>query len=289
MESHNNDNIVACPHCGNANLQPSKDWMRIMGGGESVCCSNCKEAIHWNQTSGPSGSDKTNNRKFSISFFIISVLLLGFVLYLNRTFAVLSFKKDLARIVYEVLIVLFVSSFLAYGKIGQKFKYLAIWAGIFLILMAGYSYRFELAGVKDKVLAEFIPAMGFQKDPNTISFPVSSDGHFHIRAEVNGIPITFLADTGASHIILSPGDAAKLGIRMDKLDFDRIYETANGNVRGASIQIADLRIGDIHLKAIGASVNGAEMRNSLLGMTFFKRLKSYEVKNDVLTLYWVGQ
>ena len=60
----------------------------------------------------------------------------------------------------------------------------------------------------------------------------------------------------------------------------------NGTVRGSSIRITDFRIGEIHLREIGASVNEAEMRNSLLGMTFFKRLKSYEVKNDVLTLYW---
>jgi len=60
----------------------------------------------------------------------------------------------------------------------------------------------------------------------------------------------------------------------------------NGTVRGSSIRIANLRTGEIHLKEIGASVNEAEIRNSLLGMTFFKRLKSYEVKNDVLTLFW---
>jgi predicted aspartyl protease len=38
------------------------------------------------------------------------------------------------------------------------------------------------------------------------------DGHFYIIAEVNGTPIMFLADTGASHIVLSPADAEKLGI-----------------------------------------------------------------------------
>jgi aspartyl protease family protein len=66
-----------------------------------------------------------------------------------------------------------------------------------------------------------------------------------------------------------------------KLDY-----TKNGTLRGSSTRINDFRIGEIHLREIGASVNEAEMRNSLLGMTFFKRLKSYEVKNDVLTLYW---
>jgi aspartyl protease family protein len=208
------------------------------------------------------------------------------LIYLNRTFDVLTFKEDSGQIVYEILLILIVSSALAAGKIRQNLKYLAIWAGIFLVLMAGYSYRNELSGIKEKVLAEIIPAKGYRKTPDSVSFPVSSDGHFYIRAEVNGIPVMFLADTGASHIVLSPADARKLGIETEKLRFDRFYETANGTVRGSSIRIANLRTGEIHLKEIGASVNEAEMRNSLLGMTFFKRLKSYEVRNDVLTLYW---
>jgi aspartyl protease family protein len=45
-------------------------------------------------------------------------------------------------------------------------------------------------------------------------------------------------------------------------------------------------IGNLRLEGIRASVNEAEMRESLLGMTFFYRLEKYEVRNNVLTLYW---
>ncbi|MCG8548909.1 MAG: TIGR02281 family clan AA aspartic protease, partial [Desulfobacterales bacterium] len=231
-------------------------------------------------------NEEISDRNFNTGFFIIAVLLSGLVIWLNRTFDVITLKEDSGRIAYEILAILIVSSGLASGKIGQNLKYLAIWAGIFLIMMTGYCYRHEMATIKDKVLAEFVPGKGFRKTPDSISFPVSSDGHFYIRAEVNGIPVTFLADTGASHIVLSPHDAEKLGIRKENLRFDRFYETANGTVRGSSIRIADFRAGTIHLKEIGASVNEAEMSNSLLGMTFFRRMKSYEVKNDVLTLFW---
>jgi clan AA aspartic protease (TIGR02281 family) len=138
------------------------------------------------------------------------------MIYLNRSFDVLTFKEDSGQKVYEILLILIVSSALASGKIGQDSKYLAIWAGIFLVLMA---------------------------------------------------------DTGASHIVFSPDDAEKLGIETDELRFDRFYETANGTVRGSSIRIATLKIGEIHLREIEASVNEAEMRNSLLGMTFSKNAK----------------
>ena len=154
-------------------------------------------------------------------------------------------------------------------------------------MIVGYSYRHELTGVKNKVLAELVPAKGVQSTLDSISFPVSSDGHFYIRAFVNEIPITFLVDTGASDIVLSPNDAKKLGFEISELKFNRIYETANGTVRGSSFRIDDLKIGAIQIKDMEASINEANMRNSLLGMTFFKQLRSYEVKNDVLTLYWL--
>jgi hypothetical protein len=83
---------------------------------------------------------------FNISFFIIVFLLSGLLIYLNRTFDVLTFKEDSGQIVYEILLILIVSSALAAGKIRQNLKYLAIWAGIFLVLMAGYSYRSDTKG-----------------------------------------------------------------------------------------------------------------------------------------------
>jgi aspartyl protease family protein len=223
---------------------------------------------------------------FNIRFFVILLIFSGLLIYLNRTFGVLTLKEDSGQIIYEILLVLVVSSALASGRLRQNLKYLGIWAGIFIVLIMGYSYRHELTGIKEKIIAEIIPSRGIQKASGSVSFPVSSDGHFYIRAEINGVPVIFLADTGASHIVLSPADAIKLGVKTDDLRFDRIYETANGTVRGSSIRIADLKIGMIHMKSLGASINEAKMRHSLLGMTFFKRLNSYEVKNDMLTLHW---
>lgn len=286
MNPHKGDNIRICPHCGTENIRIAEFWMKSMGERDSHLCFNCKKDLYPDIDPGCSENKKIADRNFNTGFFIIAAFLSGLVIWLNRTFGVLTLKEDSGRIVYEIFVIFIVSSGLASGKIRQNLKYLAIWAAIFLIMMTGYCYRHEISAIKDKVLSEIIPAKGFRKTQNSISFPVSSDGHFYIRAEVNGLPITFLVDTGASHIVLSPHDAGKLGIKKDSLRFDRFYETANGIVRGSSIRITDFRAGTIHLKEIGASVNEVEMRNSLLGMTFFRRMKGYEVKNNVLTLFW---
>jgi aspartyl protease family protein len=132
-------------------------------------------------------------------------------------------EKDWGHLAYEIIIVLVVSSAIASGKIRKNLKYLLIWAAIFIVFIAGYSYRFELAGIRERVMMELVPSKGFQEKPGSISFPVSSDGHFYIRAEVNGIPILFLADTGASSIVLSKEDAKRVGINLNDLIYNRFY------------------------------------------------------------------
>lgn len=223
---------------------------------------------------------------FAARFLCIAGGLIGFLVYLNRTFHTFDFSDNFGQIIYQGIFVLFASATLASGNTWRKIKHLAVWAVIGLVFMIGFSYRYELAGVKDRLLSEIMPSKGLQNTPNSVTFPVSSDGHFYISAQVNGVPVVFLADTGASSIVLSPSDAKRLGINPAELAFDRIYETANGTVRGSSVRLDDFRVQRIHLQGIRASVNEAEMSNSLLGMTFFKRLRRYEVKGDRLTLYW---
>jgi len=232
-------------------------------------------------------SDRHTGRGgYALRFAIVFTLLLVLAVLLTRRFGGFGSGEGTGQLVYAILMALFVSATLAAGRIWKNVQYLAIWAGIFILCWAIFSFRYELTAVKDRMVAELVPAEGYRGAPGTISYPMSDDGHFHIMAEVNGTPVRFLADTGASHIVLSPADATRLGMDPDRLVFDRFYRTANGTVRGSSIRIDDFRIGGIHLERIGASVNEAAMSQSLLGMTFFNRLDSYEVKERVLTLRW---
>jgi aspartyl protease family protein len=283
MDKPNNNKRLICLHCGTENYQTSQAWMDMT---DSEVCRSCKKPLIMGDNSANSSDENRKSRTSLILFLLITILLLGMMFYLNRIFDIVNSKDDFLNIIYEILIILMISSAIAFGKTWQNLKYLMIWGVIFLICMIGYTYRSDLSDIKDKVLAELIPERGFQKNLNTASFHASSDGHFHIRASVNGIPIRFLADTGASHIVLSPRDAEKLGFDLKKLVFDRFYETANGKGRGSSVRISGFEIGNLRLQGIEASVNEADMRESLLGMTFFNRLEKYEVRNNVLTLYW---
>ncbi|MBI5549886.1 MAG: TIGR02281 family clan AA aspartic protease [Desulfobacterales bacterium] len=279
--------VLICPHCGAENRRPAESWLDCMDAQTPVTCAQCSQALDPSLGADTAGAAGAKTKwAYWRRFLVIALLLAGLMFFLNKHFGVFTSGENSGQAIYTLLLVGVISASLAAGKMRQQLRYLSIWGGIMLLAMVGYSYRHEIAAVKERVGAEFVPSTGFQEAANTVSFPVSADGHFYIRAQVNGVPITFLADTGASHIVLSPSDADKLGLRPERLHFDRIYETANGTVRGSSITIDDLEIGAFHLNDLMASVNEAPMRHSLLGMNFFKRLARYEVKADVLTLHW---
>ena len=55
-----------------------------------------------------------------------------------------------------------------------------------------------------------------------------------LAAEVNGAPVRFLVDTGASLVFLTPDDARAAGLTPRDLDYTQRVDTCNGTVRAAS-------------------------------------------------------
>ncbi len=270
-----------CPHCGDAANNGKSDWAPFMPDGEAGQCPHCNN---------PRPDDETERPLTGLSplvvFGLSMAVLCGLMVWLNTIFDVLSFKDDPGQIIYALVFVGFVCAYIARGRTAAKLKGLLAWAGIFLVAMLVYAHRHDLAAVKNRMLGALIPEFGSATTARSQQFHVGTDGHFHIRARVNGVAIRFLVDTGASHIVLAPRDAERLGLERQRLDFDKIYATANGMVRGASIRVDDFRVGHLHLKNVNASVNEAAMHESLLGMTFFNRLERFTFEGDVLTIHW---
>jgi aspartyl protease family protein len=86
-------------------------------------------------------------------------------------------------------------------------------------------------------------------------------------------------------VVLSMRDAAAAGISRASLDFSIKTQTANGIGRAAPITLRELRIGQFSASDVPAAVV-ENLRISLLGQTFLKRLESYEMRDGTLTLYW---
>lgn len=118
------------------------------------------------------------------------------------------------------------------------------WLLIFMVIVVGYSFRFELAIVKERALAALIPAYQWENIQGELVVGRSGDGHFYLQAEAgDNVQLNFLVDTGASDIALTKQDARKLGFNPDNLCYTRTYKTANGLSAAAPVIIQRLTIG----------------------------------------------
>ena len=198
-------------------------------------------------------------------------------------------EQDRVRLVYLLLLLVLVSSSILAGRrlrlrLRGVAQAAALWVLIVAVVALGITYRLELGAIGARVLGELLPHRGTVLGEGEIRFPAGADGHFRIEALVDGTPIRFLVDTGASGIVLSPADARRIGFDPDELGFTGFAETANGTVRTAPVRLGAVEIGPIRLHDLPASVNQAAMRGSLLGMSFLERLRSFEIRDGTLIL-----
>jgi aspartyl protease family protein len=161
---------------------------------------------------------------------------------------------------------------------------LLVWGGLGLILVVGYSYREELEPVFRRVGGNVFPAEPRVVAPGTVALRVGSDRHFRAVAEINGQRVQVLVDTGASDVALTKDDARRIGIDPARLIYNVPYRTANGTSFGARIELASVKVGDIIVDNVAASVADGELTHSLLGMSFLRRLSSFEVRGEEMVL-----
>ena len=166
----------------------------------------------------------------------------------------------------------------------RTLAHIAIWVALFAGLILAYSFRGEMGGLGDRFTAELMPRDGRPEGERIMSYPVAQNGHYQVQAMADGVTLAFTIDTGASDVVLNPAAAVRLGYDLDQLTFSEVAETANGLVRGAPIVISEFRLGNIVVHDLPATVNEADMSNSLLGMEFLRRLKSWRVEGDRMTL-----
>ncbi len=160
----------------------------------------------------------------------------------------------------------------------------AIWAAIVLPLLVAVAYRAELTDAALRVRGALIPSYAVASGGRELTLTRDQDGAYYAVGRVNGRPVTFLVDTGASDVVLSPADAGRLGVDTAGLTYGGVYETANGQGRGAAYKAASLQVGPIAFTHVALSINQAPMRSSLLGMSFLRRLQSFRFEGDRLIL-----
>ena len=158
-----------------------------------------------------------------------------------------------------------------------------IWSSIVVALAVGYTYRFELRDVADRVMAELVP--GHVATRGRQVEIVRNGSHFPVLAQINGAHVAMLLDTGATSVVLTQEAAKSAGLPLEVLAYTVNVDTANGRTRAAPVTIDAIAIGGITERAVPALIaQPGQLQTNLLGMSFLNRLQSWEVRGDKLML-----
>ncbi|MCP4937359.1 MAG: TIGR02281 family clan AA aspartic protease [bacterium] len=202
-------------------------------------------------------------------------------------------QGEFAGIVTGIALLIFIGggTLMSYrGQGSRMIKDIAIWLAIALALIIAYSFRFEFETVARRVAGELMPGLvnSSYQDGNgesVVEIPKRINGHYVTRVRVNGASIEMMVDTGASGVVLTQQDAQRAGIDISRLFYSVPVSTANGQAMVAMVRLQAISIGGISARNLQAHIaQPGSLSQSLLGMSFLSRLRSYEVKNGVLIL-----
>ena len=161
-------------------------------------------------------------------------------------------------------------------SLGKTTQQLAAWVLIFVGAIAAVGLWQDLQGT-------LVPQQSVISE-NRIAVPQSFDGHYYLTLSVNGAPVEFVVDTGATEMVLTREDAAAIGIDTGSLNFIGTAFTANGAVRTSPVWLDEVRLGPLVDRNVRAVVNDGELFGSLLGMGYLERFSSIEIRGDELIL-----
>lgn len=177
-------------------------------------------------------------------------------------------NDQIARVIYLVLLLMVVGGYFLVSSrrnLGRTVQQAAIWGLIFMgaIVVSG------LWGDIRRNLSD-IPRQQVLSD-NEITVPRAPDGHFYLNAEVNGQPVLFVVDTGATDIALSRSDARRVGLDPSTLAYLGTAQTANGIVATAPVRLGSVTLGPFTDDNVRAMVTKGDLGDSLLGMSYLRR------------------
>lgn len=154
------------------------------------------------------------------------------------------------------------------------------WLTIFGAGFVLFTFRDDLSYLGQRLQAE---ATGEPVQVGgTLRIPMAMDGHFWVDAAVNGQPVKFLVDSGATMTTIDQDTARRTGIAIDPLR-TQVVRTGNGLIRVAAGRASNISIGDIERERVGLHITERAEIN-VLGMNFLSSLSRWSVEGRWLVL-----
>ena len=181
-------------------------------------------------------------------------------------------------------LVLVISSLVAQRlPLGKALKMAFAWIAIFGLAFVLFLFKDEGRAVWQRAAAELSGDTG-QLDGTTLRLKREDDGHYWVRASINGTPVRFMIDSGATTTTISQASAEAAGIEPSA-GFPVLVETANGTVELQRAEIETLNVGGILQRNAKILIGSEGLGDTnLLGMSFLSSLKSWRVEGGTLIL-----
>lgn len=142
---------------------------------------------------------------------------------------------------------------------------------------------FEIDGRRQRLTIgqRTVSVAGDNREQATVSLTVDPNGHFSTVGTINGVPVQFLVDTGATMVSMSTKDAQRANVDYLKKGTPGSAMTANGQAHVWKVTLNSVRVGDILVNQVDALVHENDLPVVLLGMSFLNRM---EMRRDGQTM-----
>lgn len=147
--------------------------------------------------------------------------------------------------------------------------------GTVRVLTVGDDFvEIQIDGVRQRLRVGDRPIQMARQGPRAsgreIVLPAGRGGHFYAQGSINGKPIDFMVDTGATNVALDHGRALAMGIDLQNARAS-FSGTANGMVRTRLVSLKSVRIHDVEVYDVEAVIVPMPMEHALLGNSFLSR------------------
>ena len=198
----------------------------------------------------------------------------------------MNIMEDGPSLIWGVVCILLLLSSLAARRLplGYVAKAAFAWIAIFAALFAIFSFRFEFKAVWERVKADISGTAGQNVSGGEIAIRRQDDGHYWLQLDVNGKPVRFMIDSGATTTAVNADTARETGIEVDANGYPVFLNTANGSVAAQRGIIQSLKIGTHEIGQHNVVVSESFGDTNVLGMNFLDSMQSWKVEADVMTL-----
>lgn len=159
-------------------------------------------------------------------------------------------------------------------------------AGIGVLLPAEQAEPAAAGPVAEMAVAVPAPARSVQPASSwraETRLTPTPNGHFRTMALVNGQPVEFIVDTGATAIALTIADAHRIGVAVDPASFTEVAMGAGGPVRGQQVTIDSVSVDGREVRTLsGVVLEG--LQDSLLGQAYLNRIGEVRMSGGVMIL-----